>query len=81
MNKYSEIIKRLINKFNFKIEHKNSWYRRNEHFIAEIDKNELAAKALSIMNQKKITSLVVSSGSGKVKGICHIHNLLSHGIK
>tara|TARA_Y100000590_G_scaffold6631_1_gene8613 strand:+ start:15703 stop:16476 length:774 start_codon:yes stop_codon:yes gene_type:complete len=41
MNKYSEIIKRLINKFNFKIEHKNSWYRRNEHFIAEIDKNEL----------------------------------------
>ena len=41
MNKYSEIIKRLINKFNFKIEHKNSWYRRNEHFIAEIDESEL----------------------------------------
>ncbi len=41
MNKYSEIIKRLINKFNFKIEHKNSWYKRNEHFIAEIDENEL----------------------------------------
>ena len=41
MNKYSEIIKRLITKFNFKIEHKNSWYKRNEHFIAEIDENEL----------------------------------------
>jgi len=39
-----------------------------------------AQKALSIMNQKKITSLVVSSKSGKIKGICHIHNLLSHGI-
>ncbi len=41
MNKYSEIIKRLITKFNFKIEHKNSWYKRNEHYIAEIDENEL----------------------------------------
>ena len=41
MNKYSEIIKKLFNKFNFKIEHKNSWYKRNEHFIAEIHQREL----------------------------------------
>ena len=41
MNKYSEILKKIINKFNFKIEHKNSWYKRNEHFIAEISKPEL----------------------------------------
>lgn len=41
MNKYSEIIKKLINKFNFKIEHKNSWYKRNEHFIAEISQSEI----------------------------------------
>ena len=47
----------------------------------KIEKNTLATKALSIMNEKKITSLIVSSRSGKVKGICHIHNLLSHGIK
>tara|TARA_Y100001970_G_scaffold279477_1_gene386905 strand:+ start:650 stop:1609 length:960 start_codon:yes stop_codon:yes gene_type:complete len=47
----------------------------------KVDEDITAHKALSIMNQKKITSLVVSSGSGKVKGICHIHNLLSHGIK
>ncbi len=47
----------------------------------KIDEDTTAHKALSIMNQKKITSLVVSSKSGKVKGICHIHNLLSHGIK
>ena len=33
MNKYTEIVKNLINKLNFKIEHKNSWYKRNEHFI------------------------------------------------
>jgi len=47
----------------------------------KIDEDTTAHKALSIMNQKKITSLVVSSKSGKIKGICHIHNLLSHGIK
>ena len=41
MNKYSEILKKIINKFNFKIEHKNSWYKRNEHFIAEINDDEL----------------------------------------
>ena len=47
----------------------------------KVDEEITAHKALSIMNQKKITSLVVSSRSGKIKGICHIHNLLSHGIK
>ena len=47
----------------------------------KISEDTTAHKALSIMNQKKITSLIVSSRSGKVKGICHIHNLLSHGIK
>ena len=41
MNRYSEILKKLINKFNFKIEHKNSWYKRNEHLIAEISDDEL----------------------------------------
>ena len=47
----------------------------------KVDEDITAHKALSIMNQKKITSLVVYSGNGKIKGICHIHNLLSHGIK
>jgi len=47
----------------------------------KIDEDTTAHRALAIMNQKKITSLIVSSKSGKVKGICHIHNLLSHGIK
>ena len=47
----------------------------------KIHEDTTAHKALSIMNQKKITSLIVSSKSGRVKGICHIHNLLSHGIK
>ena len=47
----------------------------------KVDEEITAQKAMQIMAQKKITSLVVASKTGKVKGICHIHNLLSHGIK
>ena len=53
-----------------------------------IHENETALRALSIMNEKKITSLLVSSGKNiksnkevKLKGILHIHSLLKHGIK
>ena len=47
-----------------------------------IDKNELAAKALSVMNSKKITSLCVYSKKYKSKtiGVVHIHNLLQSNI-
>ena len=47
----------------------------------KVNEDLTAQKAIALMNQKKITSLVVSSNSGKIKGICHIHHLLSHGIK
>jgi len=47
-----------------------------------IEKDTLAAKALSIMNTKKITSLCVYKKPNKKKtiGILHIHNLLQHNI-
>ena len=47
-----------------------------------IDKNALAAQALSIMNAKKITSLCVHKGNKKNKtvGIIHIHNILRANI-
>ncbi len=47
-----------------------------------IDKNELAAKALSLMNLKKITSLVVYNKNKKLNtiGIIHIHNILHSNI-
>ncbi|MBD1162208.1 KpsF/GutQ family sugar-phosphate isomerase [Pelagibacterales bacterium SAG-MED12] len=47
-----------------------------------IDKNELAAKALSIMNNKKITSLCVFNKKNKYKtiGVLHIHNILQSNI-
>ena len=47
-----------------------------------VDKNVLAAKALSIMNSKKITSLCVHDKNNKYKtiGVIHIHNILQSNI-
>ena len=47
-----------------------------------IDKNALAAKALSLMNNKKITSLCVYEKKNKLKtiGVLHIHNILQSNI-
>ena len=47
-----------------------------------IDKNELAAKALSLMNSKKITSLVVNNNkkSATTIGVVHIHTILQSNI-
>ena len=47
-----------------------------------IDRNELAAKALSIMNSKKITSLIVVNKNKPLKtiGVIHIHTILQSNI-
>ena len=47
-----------------------------------IDKNSLAAKALALMNGKRITSLCVYDKKKKNKtiGILHIHNILQNNI-
>jgi len=47
-----------------------------------IDKDSLAVKALSLMNEKKITSLCVHNKNNKYKtiGILHIHTLLKSSI-
>ena len=47
-----------------------------------IDKNELAAKALSLMNSKKITSLIVNSNKKPryAIGVIHVHTILQSNI-
>ncbi|MCL4475796.1 MAG: KpsF/GutQ family sugar-phosphate isomerase, partial [Nitrospirae bacterium] len=50
---------------------------RNPKTISE---DELAAKALSIMEEHSITSLVVPDDEGKAKGIIHLHDILKQGI-
>ena len=48
-----------------------------------VDKDILAAKALSIMNTRKITSLCVYNKKNKSKtiGILHIHNVLENNVR
>ena len=52
-----------------------------------VSQNTPASKALSIMNEKKITSLIVTSNKKGKKslqqliGIIHIHSLLKYGLK
>mgnify|MGYP001173550349 FL=1 len=48
----------------------------------KIEKNTLATKALSIMNENKITSLCVFDGKKKSNtiGIIHVHNILENKI-
>jgi arabinose-5-phosphate isomerase len=37
--------------------------------------NELAAKALAILEERKITSLIVIDAEHKVEGVVHLHDL------
>ena len=48
----------------------------------KVSKDILVMKALSIMNDNKITSLCVNGNSKKNKtiGIIHIHNILQNNI-
>ena len=53
-----------------------------------VNENMPASKALTIMNEKKITSLLVVSDKhyglknrAKLQGIIHIHFLLRHGLR
>ncbi len=45
-----------------------------------IPEDELAAKALSIMEDHSITALVVPDNKGRAKGIIHLHDILKKGI-
>jgi arabinose-5-phosphate isomerase len=45
-----------------------------------ISEEELAAKALSIMENYSITALIVSDGDGRAIGIIHLHDILKQGI-
>jgi arabinose-5-phosphate isomerase len=42
---------------------------------AIIGRKELATRALDVMEQRRITSLVVADGVGRVEGILHLHDL------
>ena len=70
---------------------KNSSYIEISSFITKnpfsVSENMPAAKALSIMNEKKITSLLVvpekdiNKKNKRLKGMIHIHTLLQNGVR
>jgi len=41
----------------------------------KIDKDDLATKALNVMEENKITSLIIQGKKGKPEGIIHLHDL------
>ena len=43
-------------------------------------KDTLAAKAVRIMQDHSITSLVVVNGEQKIEGIIHLHDILKAGV-
>ena len=72
-------------KFLTKKNNLHKFMTKNPFIVSE---NMTASKALAIMNDKKITSLLVVSDKDskkrthvKLKGIIHIHSLLKYGLK
>ena len=87
----NKIIKGLVTDGDLRREIKNYSTNNLEKFMNKnpliVSENIPASKALAIMNEKKITSLLVVSDNHfrkknkSLKGIIHIHNLLQNNIK
>eukprot|EP00494_Astrolonche_serrata_P003847 UN03855 len=45
-----------------------------------LSKNDLATEAVELMQQNKITSILVLDESGKIEGVMHMHDLLKSGV-
>jgi arabinose-5-phosphate isomerase len=45
-----------------------------------IGPDELAAKAVEMMERYSITTLIVSENAKRIVGVVHLHDLLKHGI-
>jgi arabinose-5-phosphate isomerase len=45
-----------------------------------IGPDELAAKAVEMMERYSITTLVVADTTERIVGVVHLHDLLKHGI-
>ncbi|MFQ5881332.1 MAG: SIS domain-containing protein [Candidatus Methylomirabilales bacterium] len=50
------------------------------HHPKVIDKEELAARAVQVIEQHKITSLLVVDRAGRPEGVVHLHDILQAGV-
>lgn len=67
-------LRRMVQKY------KNNFLQKSaEDFLTPnpitINKDDLATKALNLMEENKITSLIVKDKKGKIDGIIHLHDL------
>ena len=67
-------LRRALQKYSQKFMHKKAKDCMTENPLT-IDKNDLATKALNLMEGNKITSLIVKNKKGKIEGIIHLHDL------
>ncbi len=67
-------LRRAIQKFGKDFLRKKARDCMTEHPLT-IDQNNLATKALHIMEENKVTSLIVKNKEGKIEGIIHLHDL------
>jgi arabinose-5-phosphate isomerase len=67
-------LRRLIRKHKESIFHKSARECMTANPVT-VERERLATEALNLMEERKITSLVVTGRSGKVEGIIHLHDL------
>jgi arabinose-5-phosphate isomerase len=67
-------LRRLIQKFGKNLLQKTAQDCMTPNPIT-IDKDDLATKGLNIMEENKITSLVIKSKKGEIEGVIHLHDL------
>jgi arabinose-5-phosphate isomerase len=67
-------LRRLIQKFGKNLLQKTAQDCMTPNPIT-IDKDDLATKGLNLMEENKITSLVIKSKKGGIEGIIHLHDL------
>lgn len=67
-------LRRMIQKYKNKFLQKTAQDCMTPNPIT-ITQEDLAAKALNLMEENKITSLIIKNNQGKIKGIIHLHDL------
>ena len=67
-------LRRMLQKFGNTFHEKSAKDCMTAHPVT-IDKEDLATKALNLMEERKITSLIVTNSEGGVEGLIHLHDL------
>ena len=67
-------LRRMLQKYKHKFLQKKARDCMTQNPLT-IDKEDLATKALNLMEENKITSLIIKSKKGNIEGIIHLHDL------